>query len=210
MTITLPDCLQDPDDGNAVRLLRRYYGADGNGNANVGALWDAFDPDGRRTRDFDRFTSEDLVSLSLLSERVPGRAAYALLVTDAERFSGLLAEQGPDRDLGEQAEPLDAHGVGSRLYAGLRELPGIGPTRASKLLARKRPRLFPIRDEVVAMVLGLGREFWEPLRQALRAQDGALDSRLRRLHAGAGLAPEVSRLRVFDVLAWSEGKDRGL
>jgi hypothetical protein len=31
----------------------------------------------------------DLVSLSLLSEKVPVRVAYALLVEDAERFSGL-------------------------------------------------------------------------------------------------------------------------
>ncbi len=101
-------------------------------------------------------------------------------------------------------------GAGSRLYAAVRELPGVGPTRASKLLARKRPRLFPIRDEVVGKVLGLEREFWEPLRQALRAQDGALDSRLARLHAEAALPTEVTRLRVFDVLAWSEGKASGL
>ncbi|MGI8535309.1 MAG: DUF6308 family protein [Mycobacteriales bacterium] len=210
MKLTLPDCLQDPGDAHAVRLLRRYYGSDGDGTGNVGALWDTFDPGRRRSQDVDRFTSDDLVSLSLLSEKVPGRAAYALLVTDAELFSGLLAEVGPDRDLGEQAEPVEADGVGSRLYEAVRELRDVGPTRASKLLARKRPRLFPIRDEVVGTVLGLGREFWEPLWRALRAQDGALDSRLGRLHAEAGLPPEVSRLRVLDVLAWSEGKDRGL
>lgn len=210
MTLTLPGCLQNPDDAEALRLLRRYYASDENGPAAVGALWDAFDPSGQRASDADRLTSDDLVSLSLLSENVPGSAAHTLLVTDAERFSRLLADVGPDRDLGAQAEPVDDDGAGSRLYAAVRKLDGMGPTRASKLLARKRPRLFPIRDGVVEQVLGLGRDFWEPLRAALRADDSALDKRLGRLHAQVGLPPEVTRLRVLDVLAWREGKDRGL
>jgi hypothetical protein len=211
MSLTLPNCLQDPrDDADAISLLRRYYAPDGHGTAATGAWWDAFDPSGRRAEDTDRFTSDDLVSLALLSEGVPGPAAHALLVTDADRFSGLLAEVGPDRDLGEQAEKVDPAGAGSRLYDAVRKLDDIGPTRASKLLARKRPRLFPIRDGVVEKVLGLGTEFWEPLRTALRDDDCALDNRLARLHAQAGLPSEVSRLRVLDVLAWREGKDRGL
>lgn len=86
----------------------------------------------------------------------------------------------------------------------------MGPTRASKLLARKRPRLFPIRDGIVGQVLKLRRDFWEPLRTVLLADERALDKRLRRLHAEAGLPPEVARLRVLDVLAWREVKDRGL
>ena len=209
MTLTPPRCLENPDDADALRLLRRYYAPGGNGTAAVGAWWDSFDPSGRRADDADRFTSDDLVSLSLLSERVPGPAAHTLLVTDADRFAGLLVDVGPDRDLGEQAEPIDHDGAGSRLYDAVRKLNGIGPTRASKLLARKRPRLFPIRDGVVQQVLGLRRNFWEPLRAELRADDSALDKRLGRLHAQAGLSPEVTRLRVLDVRAWREGKDRG-
>lgn len=210
MTLTLPRCLQNPDDADALRLLRRYYASGGNGTSAVGAWWDAFDPSGRRADDADRFTSDDLVSLSLLSERVPGPAAHTLLVTDADRFAGLLASVGPDRDLGEQAVPIEDDGAGSRLYDAVRKLDDMGPTRASKLLARKRPRLFPIRDGVVEQVLGLGRDFWEPLRTVLRADDSALDKRLGQLHARAGLRPEVTRLRVLDVLAWREGKDRAL
>ncbi len=49
---------------------------------------------------------------------------------------------------------------------------------------------------------------WAGVLGALWAQDGALDSRLGRLHAEAGLPPEVTRLRVLDVLAWSQGKNR--
>jgi hypothetical protein len=210
MNLALPKCLQGPDDSEALRLLTGYYDPDGKGRANVGAWWDGFDPSGRRAGDADRFTSDDLVALSLLSERVPGAAAHKLLVTETDSFSGLLAEVGADRDLADQAVPVDAGDPGSRLYAAVRGLPDIGRTRASKLLARKRPRLFPIRDEVVETVLELRQDFWEPLRTALRAQDGALDDRLRRLHAQAALPPEVSRLRVLDVVAWAEGKKRGL
>ena len=35
-------------------------------------------------------------------------------------------------------------------------IPNLGPTRVSKLLARKRPALFPILDEVIRERLGLG------------------------------------------------------
>lgn len=210
MTLTLPLCLQDQDDEAALRLLRRYYAPDGKGTAAVGAWWDGWDPSGRRAQDADRFTSDDLVSLALLSERVPGPAAQELLVTKADWFAGLLADVAPDRDLGEQSEKVDPVGAGSRLYAAVKTLPYVKTTRASKLLARKRPRLFPIRDGVVEQVLGLGTEFWEPLRVALRADNCALDRRLARLHAEAGLPPEVTRLRVLDVLAWREGKDPGL
>ncbi len=93
---------------------------------------------------------------------------------------------------------------------GLRQLPKIGPTRASKLLARKRPRLRPIWDSVVTSVTGTLDRQWEPLRVALRDNDKALHHRLIRIRGAAGLPAEVSALRVFDVVTWMEGKDRGL
>jgi Family of unknown function (DUF6308) len=53
----------------------------------------------------------------------------------------------------------------------LEALPGVGSTIASKLLARKRPRLRPIYDSVVATVTNTRAQLWEPLRVALRADD---------------------------------------
>lgn len=210
MSLTLPQSLQTDDDAAALRLLERYFGPGGRGSSYTGALWDSFDPSGCREQDVDRFTSDDLVSLALLSERVPGSAAYALLVADADRFAELLLAVGPDRDLGEQTEVVYDTDAGSQLYAAVRDLPQLGPTRASKLLARKRPRLMPIRDGVVEQVLGLDRQFWEPLRTALRDDHCALDLRLASLRLKAGVAPDVSRIRILDVLAWTEGKQRGL
>jgi hypothetical protein len=42
------------------------------------------------------------------------------------------------------------------------------------------------------------------------ADDFDLHRRLLRLHAAAGLPADVSALRVFDVIAWLEGKDEAL
>lgn len=202
--ITLPACLQDEDDGLALSQLRRYFRRREDGHvAYAGALWDGFDPSGSRARDADRFTADDVASLRLLSVSMPGRAMYELLVTDSPRFNEMLEGVGADRDLGSEETPICKGDPAWELHVALKAFDGVGPTIASKLLARKRPRLLPIRDSVVVAVMQLGDLFWEPLRVALRT-DG-LDDRLGRLHDAAGLPPEVSRLRVLDVLTWMQG-----
>ncbi|WP_255221504.1 DUF6308 family protein [Rhodococcus wratislaviensis] len=89
-------------------------------------------------------------------------------------------------------------------------MPGIGRTKATKLIARKRPRLYPIWGSVVSQVLGAARAHLNPVREALRADDGALHHRLLSIRGEAGLPAEISALRVFDVIAWVDGKARGL
>ncbi|MFC9839742.1 DUF6308 family protein [Rhodococcus sp. NPDC127530] len=96
------------------------------------------------------------------------------------------------------------------LETALWALPGIGQTKATKLIARKRPRLYPIWDSVVSQVLGTERSHLNPVREALRADGGALHHRLLSLREEAGLPEEISALRVFDVIAWMDGKNRGL
>ena len=123
----------------------------------------------------------------------------------------LLTAVGPDRDLVNETEPLlDYKSPGWALMTALRTLPEVGPTKASKLFARKRPRLRPIWDKVVSRVTNSVESQWEPMRVALRAEDEALQSRLVRLREAAGLPDQVSVLRVLDVIAWREGKDKGL
>ncbi|MFV9459969.1 DUF6308 family protein [Rhodococcus sp. NM-2] len=82
--------------------------------------------------------------------------------------------------------------------------------KATKLIARKRPRLYPIWDSVVGAVLGTERSHLNPVREARRADDGALHRRLLSIRKAAGLPEEISALRVFDVIAWMNGKNRGL
>lgn len=205
MTFHLPAALQTRDDSKALSYLRTYYGKSGAGQ-HTGAYFDDWAPQ----QDPDRFSAEDVVAVSFLSVFVPPMAAHKLLEAQADHFNELLREVGPDRDLATEETPLDDTWAARRLFSALRELHGVGPTTASKLIARKRPRLVPIYDSVVAQVTDGRVAFWEPLRVHLRESDKALHARLVRLKEEAGLADSVSAVRVFDVIAWMEGKDRNL
>lgn len=82
----------------------------------------------------------------------------------------------------------------------MRAIPGIGQTRASKLLARKRPHLLPIIDSVVSGALGLGNAgSWSALQVALG------DAPIRS--AIDGMAPTMdgpapTTLRLLAVATW--------
>ena len=59
-------------------------------------------------------------------------------------------------------------------------------------------------------VLGAARAHLNPVREALRADDGALHHRLLSIREEAGLPEGISALRAFDVIAWMDGTNRGL
>jgi hypothetical protein len=207
MTFRLPDALQTPDDSAAIGLLTRYFGqpyltpgcADG-------AYFDTWAVDS----DPFRFTADDLIAIKFLSVEAPKTAVRVLLRDRSDEFSNLLTALGNDRDLADEEKRLDNGWPGWPLMRELGKIPGVGITTASKLLARKRPRLRPIWDSVVAAVTDTVRRQWEPVRVALRADECALHRRLLLLRAQAGLPDAVSALRVLDVIAWREGKDRGM
>ena len=200
----------------AIQTLQCYYGR-GQHTSHVnrrgkwfrftGALYDAWDSTGQRQKHVNLFTSDDVVAVSFLSVVVPPEAAIRLLQTESADFSALLEELGPDRDLVSESTGWADDWVGWRLLQKLRDLPGVGPTTASKLLARKRPRLRPIYDSVVAEVIG-SENVWQPLREELQS-DPRLHQRLLDLRLAAGLGDSVSALRIFDVLAWMQGTDKG-
>lgn len=212
MPFRLPAALQSDDDRDAIKALQRYYGpSPGQPGFYTGSLFDAWDSTGTRADDTNRFTADDLLAVTFLSVEVKPHAAYELLVDRADELSELLVAVGPDRDLADEVDPVvEDDWPGWQLTTALRTLPKVGPTKASKLFARKRPRLRPIYDSVVAAVTGTAKHQWEPVRLALRQDDLALHHRLVRLRDAAGLPQDIDALRVLDVLAWLEGKDRGL
>jgi len=113
----------------------------------------------------NEFTSDDLVAVTFLSVKVPPRAASLLLRDRKEEFNNLLVAVGDDVDLHTlDAVPED----GWRLMEALRNLPDVGPTIASKLFARKRPRLRPIYDSVVERYLSADKYQWDEVRAVLR------------------------------------------
>jgi len=169
----------------------------------AGALFDDFGENPT-----DRFTADDLMAVSLLDVRFGPEAVRALLVVHVA--DDLLADVATSLPLWE-ADYDTVLGKGSsagRLWARLRDIRGIGRTRASKLLARKRPALLPILDSVVGDALGLGA-----VGSCLALHDALADGQIRTAIDGMspGLdGPAPSTLRLLDVATWmrfSESKN---
>jgi hypothetical protein len=73
---------------------------------------------------------------------------------------------------------------------------------AGKLLARKRPRLIPVWDNVVRCAFGRPSSAWLWLDNMLREKDGALLQLLAKTREDAGLTKRISLLRTLDVVVW--------
>lgn len=121
-----------------------------------------------------------------------------------KELSRLLAEVPTDRDLGQIAdrgEYTEVMQPMNELWSLIYGEPGMGRTRTSKLLARKRPRLQPVIDSVVSETLGHnGPNFRLTLWSHLRAE--GLGEQLVAVRDGAGIGDDISVLRCFDVLVW--------
>lgn len=170
-------------------LVREYLRRDGPYAANT---FDKLEPNPR-----DRFVTEDFLAVSFLD--TPIRAATFREIHRFEaRFNDLLAAIDSERPLWEMTERV--HSAADALWQELLHLDGIGPTRASKLLARKRPRLIPILDRRVNEFFeGRTSPFWWPLCLALRREQ--VLGRVIQLGRDAG-ADGISELRVLDIAIW--------
>jgi hypothetical protein len=202
----LPPSLQSEDDAEALAMLRAYYEPSvGSPGSYAGALFDTWDSAGTRDARWDEFTADDLLAVSFLSVRFSAATAHALLDARRAELSDLLDLVGEDRDLADVEEPIDHTWPAWKLYEALRSIHGIGRTKATKLMARKRPRLIPIYDPVIGKVTNTEDHQWVPLHTALRPNGLLSHERLVRLAARAGLDKAVSALRVLDVIAWMDG-----
>jgi hypothetical protein len=155
----------------------------------------------------DHFTSDDLLATTLLDMRYRPRAVRAILFDQADDLAALLKAVPADVDLWEATDEdlSPAYDLWRALRAG-GDLSGVGPTTTSKLMARKRPRLIPIVDSVVANALEFDGDAWIDLRAALRTRN--LSERIERLRPPT-IGDEVSTLRLLDAAVWmrhSNGK----
>lgn len=156
----------------------------------------------------DQFEPSDLLALNLLDIRMGPEAIREIL---SGKFDHFLREIPVDIDLWSEDFSDGSHPreTADSLYTAIRQLPDVGPTTTSKLLARKRPRLVAIRDEVVERTLKLeGVQWWSPLAWALG--DDAPGGKERRDRINQ-LAPavRVSTLRRLDVAVWMVGSSSG-
>ncbi|GAA3712334.1 hypothetical protein GCM10022377_27380 [Zhihengliuella alba] len=158
----------------------------------------------------NEFSAEDLLATSLLSKPVSGQAAVGILGPAAEELSGCLSELPTDRSFEDLTEEEfarlldDSNSPAQRAWDLLRQHEDpwwIGPTAASKLLARKRPQLIPVYDSFVKAQAGLsgsGKQ-WTLWREAFQ-HDGFVRTLREIRDASAGR--QLSLLRVLDVVLW--------
>lgn len=200
--------LRDPR--TPERLARYYARASNYAGATFTQLSD---------HDPTRITERDLLAVTLLDVAVPPASVRALLSEGPTR-RGIEALLSVDRlpvDLGlDEATPQIVRAM-DELYTTLRAL--IPPARdrysltwvtAAKLCSRKRPDLFPVRDEVVCRYLGLWPSRyqidWQVFANVIAQRE--VRERLTRLVERAGEQPNVDvgapgrLLRHLDVVVW--------
>lgn len=206
----LPPILDSAHTDVAVDALRAYFRADPL-PVYSGSRFERFAGGGDRPGTANEFTADDLVAITMLSVDVPGQAALRLL-GDYDRayqadLSGLLRRLPTDLALvdAEEEHLVDAE----KLWALVSRNRGVGRTKTSKLLARKRPHLLPVIDAVVVEAVGhvpRRHNFYRNLQAALRADDRRLVEHLTEVRDAAGVDNDISTIRVFDILVWMHGR----
>lgn len=204
-------------DTRTPERLARYYTADANF---AGATFV-----GHGESDPETVDERDLLAVTLLDVKVPPRTVRALLQPGPTRdkVRELLAADSipPDACLWEVTADLLARMT--ELYELLRAL--VPPTReryqvnwatAAKLCARKRPNLFPVRDEVICRYLRLWPSRYQIDWQVFAWVIGHDDVRdqLRRLAEQAATVSQAdlgdpdALLRHLDVAVWMHAPHR--
>ncbi|MFJ5861806.1 DUF6308 family protein [Pseudarthrobacter sp. NPDC092439] len=216
--MTLPDILSEGNEEQAARLLAAYYRRLPDGlPAYTGSYFNSWAGGGDSSDNADTITADDLIAVSFLSVDIPGEAAIGLLDTHKGKISRLLKAIPTDRDMadvsvGEFQSMFGEDSAATELWHVLRGRDtgrwGVGETRASKIMARKRPRLIPIYDSVVGPLMGLhgnSKGQWATWHAAF-IEDPGLTERLRTIYNLSGVKDFLSDVRVLDIVLWMHGK----
>ena len=109
--------------------LKRYFG--GGKEKFTGRWFDEFAAIG----DPNRFEASDVLAVEALSVEVPSEAASILLITESERFNGLLRQIPREQDLWEVSRlAVNVGGPADDLHNELRTLPRVDWVTAGKLM----------------------------------------------------------------------------
>jgi hypothetical protein len=200
------------NDPGAVDRLRRYYDSDGN---YAGATFVEVLAGGSTAP--DEFTATDLFAVTLLSVDPPGPRVARRFLDPGEyrsRLQRLLqdAHLALDSDLA-YADDATMNAM-RELYVAVKETLGKDPwVTASKLCARKRPALFPVRDRLVRDELGLLKYEnyqidWQVFRALMLDHDLVEALRAVRSKAiGDTVVTDAYPLRWLDVLLWMRARE---
>jgi hypothetical protein len=184
----------------AARRLRADLAADGLDRA-VAAYFSEPGFAGMTFSDLGRnppgeIIADDLLAVTLLDITWRPQVVRILFGSSREQLSQMLAAIPHDTDLWDAGD--DALRRIDVLWDALTAIEGIGTASATKLLARKRPRLCPISDSVVIKAVGVPGRTWDVLRCLLREPDARARIEALRPDAAAG----ATLLRILDVALW--------
>ena len=168
----------------------------------------------------NEFTAADLFGVSLLQVSIHPRAARVFLDPGPKhtRLITVLTAVPPEWELAAAGKPT--YSAMAELYTLVKRTLGKNPwVSASKLSARKRPRLFPVRDKRVRMLLGLYDYAdytidWQVFSHVMR--DAKVSDRLTELRRDVegerddNVSMDPYPLRHLDVLLWMEARRRGI
>lgn len=234
----IPAILREGPESRAAQMLTKYFRRRGSGRVCFsGARFERLGGGGDREADANQFTADDFLAVSMLGVDVPAHSALVLMGDSnpevAKKISELLGKLPCDLHLAD-ADLTTRSGQDGKHYSVMDELwklvmnftgtelcgqnPGVGATKTSKLLARKRPHLFPVLDSMVKKAVRPdgnptydGSCFWRTLHHELTKDERRLESRLREIRRLAGELlkedlSDISDIRVFDIISWMTAK----
>ncbi|MBW3086462.1 hypothetical protein KEM60_02683 [Austwickia sp. TVS 96-490-7B] len=204
-------------DTRTPERLARYYSPDANFAGSTFLYHGESDP--------EDLTHEDLLAVTLLDVKIPPRTVRSLLESGPTRnrvLELLSADRLPLDAKLEEATPELLEAM-VQLYEFLRGL--VPPTRdryevnwatAAKICARKRPNLFPVRDEVVCRYLRLWpsryQVDWQVFAWIMGHDDvrDQLEKLIRRTAdvSGTDVGDPGTLLRHLDVAVWMHAPHR--
>ncbi len=191
----------------AVAHLTRYLAG--------GYMGGAFETYG--TNDPTAISGDDLLAVTMLSIHIRPHSKAAIsptgilrLETSSKQIELLLTELPTDRDLHTLDDVefdawLGPGSAGDALYSVVRRQAHLPRVATHKVLARKRPRLMPIRDTIVEEALGMSTTpaWWRPWWETVHS-DEEIVARLGTIRHLAG-ARHLSLLRAADIVVWMNG-----
>jgi hypothetical protein len=139
---------------------------------------------------------DDLLAVSLLDITWRPEVVRTLLGNRKQELSRLLAAIPQDVDLWEASD--EALADIDLIWKTLMSIEGIGSASASKLLARKRPRICPISDSLVRDAVDVPGRTWDVLRCLMQDPQARADVEILR----PAEASTASLLRILDVALW--------
>jgi hypothetical protein len=155
-----------------------------------------------------RFTEIDMVALNMLSVRLDfdGIASLLFDIRIADEASRLLRRIPPETPLHTVDDAVLGEGSAAvELWQLLRsQVRGVGTgfTVITKLMAAKRPHLFPIWDSRIADAIDLPRgELWKPMHSLVRNAE----ARQKMDDATSKYASTATLLRRIDTALWLYG-----